>query len=165
MTDQCQIRALILENTFLSLPRMVPHALPLLGPFVSRPGILLYRINRLQSFLCHQKWDSATRILTIPARTPILMLSGQQDEVVPAEHMKELWDIAKSRSSSQDVKASEIELGIKYSKFIEFAKGTHSKDLIDYFVPRFFIMLDDTCVQEGYWKAVADFVASLAGLQ
>lgn len=33
----------------------------------------------------------------IPVTTPILMLSGLQDEVVPAEQMKGLWEIAKKR--------------------------------------------------------------------
>lgn len=77
-----QIRALILENTFMTLPSLIPSALPFLSPF---------------AFLCHQKWESANKLPKIPVTTPILMLSGLQDEVVPAEHMKELWEIAKKR--------------------------------------------------------------------
>lgn len=67
------ITALILENTFLSLPSLIPHALPILSPF---------------SFLCHQKWDSASKISLIPASTPMLLLSGLQDEIVPAADRK-----------------------------------------------------------------------------
>lgn len=37
----------------------------------------------------------------IPVTTPILMLSGLQDEVVPAEQMKELWEIAKKRRTTR----------------------------------------------------------------
>ena len=77
-----QIRALILENTFLSLPRLVPSALPVLGPF---------------AFLCHQKWDSASKVPLIPAETPMLLLSSVQDEVVPREHMQELWELVQKR--------------------------------------------------------------------
>ncbi|KAK0473413.1 Alpha/Beta hydrolase protein [Armillaria novae-zelandiae] len=59
-----KIFALILENTFTSLPALVPHVLPILGPF---------------TFLCHQKWNSASKIPLISARTPVLLLSGSAD--------------------------------------------------------------------------------------
>lgn len=64
----------------MTLPSLIPTALPFLSPF---------------AFLCHQKWESANKLPKIPVTTPILMLSGLQDEVVPAEHMKGLWEIAK----------------------------------------------------------------------
>ncbi|KZT64669.1 alpha/beta-hydrolase [Daedalea quercina L-15889] len=134
------IRALILENTFLSLPRLVPSAFPVLGPF---------------SFLCHQKWDSASKVSLIPGDIPILMLSGVRDEVVPHEHMRDLWDIVQRRTLA----GKGAESGIKqdgrhvheargrggYSKFVEFDKGTHN----------------DTCVQPGYWSNVAQFIEGL----
>ena len=46
-----QITALIIENTFMSLPRLIPTAMPLLGPF---------------SFLCHEKWESYLKVPTLP---------------------------------------------------------------------------------------------------
>ena len=122
-----QIRALILENTFLSLPRLVPSAMPFLGPF---------------AFLCHQKWDSASKIPTIPAETPMLLLSGVQDEVVPREHMQELWDLVRKRvpRGQRDVHAEQDDDGMKdmsirnpdagvakFSRFVEFNAGTHSE--------------------------------------
>ncbi|CCA68369.1 hypothetical protein PIIN_02235 [Serendipita indica DSM 11827] len=90
------IYALILENTFLSIvrvssdriidhlnpnpqPRLIPTAIPWLSPF---------------SWLCHQKWDSANAVLKIPKTTPMLLLSGSQDEIVPNGHMRALWEIA-----------------------------------------------------------------------
>ncbi|KAF8233868.1 alpha/beta-hydrolase, partial [Tricholoma matsutake] len=109
-----KINALILENTFTSLPDVIPHALPLLGPF---------------SFLCHQKWDSVSKIPLIPATTPILMLSGLKDELVPKDHMRTLWEA----------------VGLERAKYMEFENGGHN----------------DTCVQTGYWPAVAEFIASL----
>ncbi|KAH7921997.1 alpha/beta-hydrolase [Leucogyrophana mollusca] len=129
-----KIAALILENTFTNLPRLVPNALPLLSPL---------------SFLCHQKWDSASKIPLIPRTTPILMLSGVKDEVVPREHMQELWEIVSRRQGAKardEVQTQDAEIGRGKSKYIEFERGTHN----------------DTCVQHGYWNAVTDFVASVA---
>ncbi|KAG2034759.1 alpha/beta-hydrolase [Suillus americanus] len=133
--NSSKIAALILENTFTNLPRLVPKALPLLGPL---------------SFLCHQKWDSASKIPLIPRSMPILMLSGVRDEVVPREHMQELWQIASRRqgtkSSSTGNKSDISEVGNGKSRFLEFEGGHHN----------------DTCVQQGYWTAVTDFVTSLS---
>jgi len=133
------IRALILENTFMTLPSLIPSALPFLSPF---------------AFLCHQKWESASKLPKIPVTTPILMLSGLQDEVVPAEHMKELWQIAQKRRTARSSALSKKETdgglgqavdGTGKSKFVEFPEGHHN----------------DTFIQAGYWSAVAEFVASL----
>ncbi|KAK7015200.1 bem46 protein, variant [Paramarasmius palmivorus] len=77
-----KITALIIENTFLSIPAVVQDI----------PGL-----RHLIIFI-HQKWESHKRIRGIPGKTPILMFSGTDDEVVPAKQMKELWDIAQQRS-------------------------------------------------------------------
>ncbi|KZS89108.1 alpha/beta-hydrolase [Sistotremastrum niveocremeum HHB9708] len=74
-----KIHAMIVENTFTSLPRLVPNALPFLGPF---------------SWLCHQKWPSDERLPLIPPQIPIMMLSGKADVIVPPEHMLDLWEIS-----------------------------------------------------------------------
>ncbi|KAH9940294.1 alpha/beta-hydrolase [Amylocystis lapponica] len=130
------IRALVLENTFLSIPRLMPSAFPVLGPF---------------AFLCHQKWDSASRVPFIPRETPILMLSGVRDEVVPSEHMRTLWELVQQRAPGVRRTEGEAEDGGKqqemrgYSRFVAFDKGTHN----------------DTCVQHGYWTTIAEFIASL----
>jgi len=128
------INALILENTFTSLPSLVPHALPLLGPF---------------SFLCHQKWDSASKIPLIPSSTPILMLSGAMDQLVPKEQMLALWEIVARRGEKKTPGGIEFKTGLERAKYMEFEYGGHN----------------DTCVQTGYWNAVADFVASLGETQ
>ncbi len=47
LSASTQITALIVENTFMSLPRLIPSAMPWLGPF---------------SFLCHQKWESYLKV-------------------------------------------------------------------------------------------------------
>ncbi|PPQ80128.1 hypothetical protein CVT25_001427 [Psilocybe cyanescens] len=129
-----KIRALILENTFTSLPSLVPHALPVLGPF---------------SFLCHQKWDSASKIPLIPATTPILMLSGARDEIVPREHMRALWEAVAKRGEKKKPNGSEYKVGLERAKYMEFECGAHN----------------DTCTQPGYWSAIAEFIASLGDSQ
>lgn len=163
-----QIRALILENTFLSLPRLVPSVLPVLAPF---------------AFLCHQKWDSASTVPLIPPTTPILMLSGARDEVVPREHMLGLWQIVKAREGGSKTESRNGSRGGQESpeeetpedvhdvrtgagsRFVNFPRGTHSK-CRQYWVPRAGVLtgcanIDDTCVQQGYWMIVAEFVAGL----
>jgi hypothetical protein len=61
------IKGLILENTFLSIAKMIPNAVPVakwLTPF------------------CHEYWRSEEMIPKI-TKVPILFLSGLQDEIVP----------------------------------------------------------------------------------
>ncbi|KAG0235096.1 hypothetical protein BGW42_005889 [Actinomortierella wolfii] len=65
---------LIVENTFLSLPKVIPHVLPMISKV---------------AFLCHQIWDSERMIQNI-ARLPVLFLSGRKDELVPPKHMDTL---------------------------------------------------------------------------
>lgn len=141
-----KFRALILENTFTTLPRTIPYAVPILSPF---------------TFLCHQKWDSASKLPLIPREMPILMLSGERDGVVPPRHMKELWEIASrrqgtmvdGRSENGDVRVESggqdgdlsPEVGNGRSKFVKFPYGGHN----------------DTFVQADYWPTVVDFVKSV----
>lgn len=59
------------------------------------------------------------------------MLSGIQDEVVPREHMQELWEIITRRQgtkvqSDREPKANATEVGGGKSKFVEFPGGSHS---------------------------------------
>jgi fermentation-respiration switch protein FrsA (DUF1100 family) len=60
------IAGLVLENTFLSMRKLIPSIMP--------PAKYL-------SFLCHQVWPSDTLIPSI--KVPTLFLSGLQDEIVP----------------------------------------------------------------------------------
>ncbi|KAI0253116.1 Alpha/Beta hydrolase protein [Lactifluus subvellereus] len=155
------ITALIIENTFMSLPRLIPSAMPWLGPF---------------SFLCHEKWESYLKAPKLPPEMPVLMLGGARDEVVPRSQMQELWALISNRgrdtekskkrraSGAQGAAPGSPEKAQEFDEpgpddpkapprvftdggntYIEFGAGTHN----------------DTCVQPGYWSAVAEFVASL----
>ncbi|KAH8827589.1 Alpha/Beta hydrolase protein [Flagelloscypha sp. PMI_526] len=126
-----KISALVLENTFTSLPNLIPHAMPFLGPV---------------SFLCHQRWDSASKIPKIPATTPVLMLSGKRDELIPPTMMHELWELIANRGAKKDgVNSPEHKAGSERAKYMEFEFGGHN----------------DTCVQTGYWAAVSEFIRSI----
>lgn len=77
-----KVAALILENTFLSIPQLVrgwPQPLSSL------------------SFLCTQRWPSQSRIRKVDPRVRMLMLSGENDAVVPRGHMAGLWAAARTR--------------------------------------------------------------------
>ncbi|ORX84202.1 alpha/beta-hydrolase [Basidiobolus meristosporus CBS 931.73] len=78
--NEDKIHAMILENTFLSLPKLIPSLMPFL---------------RHVAFLCHQKWNSEKAIESI-TKTPILFLSGKRDELVPPQHMKALHEKVKT---------------------------------------------------------------------
>ena len=51
----------------------------------------------------------------IPVTTPILMLSGLQDEVVPAEQMKGLWEIAKKRRSVRSSVFAKVRVSLLFT--------------------------------------------------
>lgn len=72
------IKGLILENTFLSIPRLIGYVLPFAAPFAK---------------LCHQKWESYKLMPLINPEIPTMFLSGLQDEIVPPDHMKELIEL------------------------------------------------------------------------
>lgn len=65
--DKGDIDGLILENTFLSMRKLIPSVIP--------PAKYL-------ALLCHQVWPSETVLPTI-TKVPMLFISGLQDEIVP----------------------------------------------------------------------------------
>jgi len=116
-----EVSALIVENTFESLPRVV-HDWPTIGHF---------------SFLCTQRWNSSSKIGRIPPSTPILMMSGRRDRVVPPKHMDNLWTTAQKRGG-------EVPLSEK-DRFESISGGGHG----------------DTFDRAGYWDKVGDFLISV----
>ncbi|TKA77606.1 hypothetical protein B0A55_03124 [Friedmanniomyces simplex] len=76
------IKGLVLENTFLSIAKMIPSVMPL---------------ARFLTPLCHEYWRSEEMIPQI-TDIPVLFISGLQDEIVPPAHMKELFRLCKSKT-------------------------------------------------------------------
>jgi pimeloyl-ACP methyl ester carboxylesterase len=131
LRNPTKISAVILENTFRSLPQVV-RGWPYIGWL---------------SFACVQKWNSASKVPNIPSSIPILMLSGACDEVVPQDHMFHLWNLVKKRhvnktSSSSSSSTSSTVSPPSKDMFKEFEKGGHA----------------DTCIQPGYWEAIQLFL-------
>lgn len=74
------LKGIILENTFLTIPKLIPSVIPIFRPL---------------SFLVTQVWDSEKTILSINdvnPDVPILFLAGARDDVVPPKHFRKLYD-------------------------------------------------------------------------
>ena len=80
------VSGLIVENTFTSISSLVNTLFPILSP--------------LKPLILRLDWPAITRIALVTA--PILLLSGQLDEVVPAAHMQSLYDAA-TRSRHREI--------------------------------------------------------------
>lgn len=74
---------MILENTFTSIPNIV-RGWPIIG---------------FLSFVCTQRWNSASKISKIDPSIPIMFCSGKKDTLVPRTHMINLWLIAQERGN------------------------------------------------------------------
>ncbi|PRQ70189.1 Alpha/Beta hydrolase fold [Rhodotorula toruloides] len=92
-----RVRGLIIENTFLSLPKLIPHLLPFLRPFLP---LLLTEI-----------WPSENYITHLPRSFPVLFLAGAKDELVVPGQMRGLWDLCRSERK----------------EWREYEEGTHSE--------------------------------------
>ncbi|KAL7901294.1 Alpha/Beta hydrolase protein [Trichoderma sp. SZMC 28014] len=82
--ERGDIAGLILENTFLSMRKLIPSVIPPAKYF---------------TLLCHQVWPSEATLPSI-TKVPILFLSGLQDEIVPPSHMTQLFNVSTSFSKT-----------------------------------------------------------------
>ena len=80
------VSGLIVENTFTSISSLVNTLFPLLSP--------------LKPLILRLDWPAIQRIALVTC--PILLLSGQLDEVVPAQHMQDLYNAA-VRSRNKEI--------------------------------------------------------------
>lgn len=114
--NQSKIAGLIVENTFRSLPQLIPHVMPWLG---------------WARWLCHQRWESEARlkeILTGPLPL-MLFLSGGADELIPPSHMHHLFAIVAGTKQ-----------GKLKAKLVTFDKGTHNDTFLQ---PGYFEAISD----------------------
>jgi len=82
--NEDKIAALMIENTFTSIPDMIDVVMPWLRYFKS---------------LCTNKWNTKEYISKVTV--PVLLLSGLKDELVPSHMMKELYNLAEDAASRQ----------------------------------------------------------------
>ncbi|KAI9009498.1 alpha/beta-hydrolase, partial [Gaertneriomyces semiglobifer] len=104
------IAGLILENTFLSLPSLVPSIMP----FTKYLPIKL---------LLTQIWDTQSLCRSLPSALPILLLSGSRDELVPPHHMRGLWETLSSSQSTDHITV-DAETNVTLARFRD---GTHNE--------------------------------------
>ncbi|KAJ3127045.1 hypothetical protein HK098_006842, partial [Nowakowskiella sp. JEL0407] len=108
------LKGLILENTFLSVPKIIPAVLPYLQYF---------------TFLCHQIWDSEKLIAEVPDSIPVMFLSGLKDELVPPSHMKGLFETTKKARSVNSVSKfgkNGLKSDVHGVRFVTFESGSHN---------------------------------------
>ncbi|KAJ2057404.1 bem46 protein, variant [Coemansia sp. S146] len=98
--NEPEFAGIILENTFLSIRRLIPSVLPIL---------------KWVTFLASEKWDSEKVVRQISS-VPTLFLSGLQDDLVPPPHMRKLYELL---SRNQDGKRMKV-------TWEEFATGKHN---------------------------------------
>ncbi|KAM9902480.1 hypothetical protein OXX69_008307 [Metschnikowia pulcherrima] len=79
------VSGVILENTFLSIPKTVPHIFPMLRYF---------------AVFVNQVWDSERLVPSIPESIPLLLLSARNDEIVPPEHMDRIHQLSRASLKS-----------------------------------------------------------------
>jgi fermentation-respiration switch protein FrsA (DUF1100 family) len=80
------VRGLIVENTFTSIRDMATLLVQRVAH--TSPAVT----SALLSVGLRMRWDSRSRIADIPARVPVLFLSGLADELIPPAQMAELFE-------------------------------------------------------------------------
>ncbi len=85
-----KFKYLVVENTFLSLPKVA-----------GEKSFLLYLLKPL----IHQTWDNEKKIAKVKQHT--LFLSSEQDQIVPPSHLRKLYELATSTASKKLVKILE----------------------------------------------------------
>ncbi|CAI2175300.1 18268_t:CDS:2 [Funneliformis geosporum] len=83
--NEDEINALILENTFLSIPKLLST---------------LFSPLKYLTFICTQIWSSDDQIGRIK-KIPILFLSGKLDALVPQKQMKGLYELTNTLAGKE----------------------------------------------------------------
>eukprot|EP00879_Flechtneria_rotunda_P007125 GHRR01007477.1.p1 GENE.GHRR01007477.1~~GHRR01007477.1.p1 ORF type:complete len:303 (+),score=94.95 GHRR01007477.1:94-1002(+) len=86
--NQDKIKALVVENTFLSVEDMVSQVLPPLGAVIGNGKPL--------NFLVTNKWKNLTEITRL-TELPMLLMASVHDEMVPFKQMKQLRKAVRSK--------------------------------------------------------------------
>ncbi|CAG8432791.1 524_t:CDS:10 [Diversispora eburnea] len=120
--NESKVNALIIENTFLSIQKAIPFAMPTL---------------RYLKFLFSEIWPSEINITKIN-EIPILFISGTNDEIIPPQQMKTLFELTNTKGGKV---------------WREIPGGTHEKTVTK---PRYFEFIVNTSLKCNTIKDVAD---------
>ncbi|KAF5332332.1 hypothetical protein D9758_016115 [Tetrapyrgos nigripes] len=107
-----KITALILENTFTSLPALVPHVLPLLSSF---------------TFLCHQKWESEAKIFGyVPQGSSVSSVSPSSASASGSSSSRTRLQVEREKERQQQQGSAPVggARGIKDQRYKGIPKGT-----------------------------------------
>jgi fermentation-respiration switch protein FrsA (DUF1100 family) len=96
---QANIAGCIVENTFTSVADMVFALMEKMGLKLDKFSMSRSVIERFLSVFMTSHWRSVDLIGKIT--TPMMFISGQLDELVPREQMKNLYDLAGSSSEEK----------------------------------------------------------------
>lgn len=111
--DLCD--AVILENTFVNIRKVIPYFLPYL---------------KFLANFCHDIWNSEEVIVKCNSTTPFLFLSGCKDEIVPPEHMKQLFELCPTHDK----------------EYHEFPDGLHNDTILQ---DGYWTVIEDFLVDHG----------------
>lgn len=105
------VAGVVLENTFLSIPKLIPRYVFfffftilkcqffvafILTWLIQKNSVM--PIARHVIFLVDQIWNSEHTITQMPSSIPLLFMSGARDELVPPAHMAELYRLSPART-------------------------------------------------------------------
>ena len=141
--SQYPIQGIIVENTFTSISAMVDQLMPFLTP--------------IKPFVLKIGWDSS-RIAPTLTRTPILFLAGSNDQLVPHEHMLQLYQLSLN-ASKKLVELYVVKGGTHNETWMQ---GGHKYwECIQAFIGKV-LSAEATSFQQEYYttEAVADTVES-----
>ena len=102
------VAGLILENTFTSMGEMVDQVMP--------------AVSKLKGLVLANHWPSIDLIGSI--KSPILFISGQEDELIPPEQMKRLYEAAKDSPLKEMIK---VETGTHNDTWYQGGKSLINK--------------------------------------
>ncbi|OCB88094.1 alpha/beta-hydrolase [Sanghuangporus baumii] len=107
-----------------------------------------------------RQWDSARTLKRLPHSVSLLMLSGRKDEIIPPEHMRQLWEVATTLPAFPTPRLSSVlrwkrrkglskadkgARSTRLGQFVEIPQGSHN----------------DTWDDPAYWDAIEAFLESL----
>lgn len=114
-----EIAGLILENTFISIPEMIPALVPAL---------------KYLRFFSANKWNSLKLVKEKKLGVPTLFSAAIKDEMVPHQHMLELYTAAKEKNPDLSVTMYKYETGGHMSLYVQpnyyFNMRTWLKDVL-----------------------------------
>lgn len=104
MTMPDEIAGLILENTFISIPEMIPALVPAL---------------KYLRFFSANKWNSLKLVKEKELKVPTLFCAAIKDEMVPHKHMLELYAAAIEKNPDLSITMYKYENGGHMSLYLQ----------------------------------------------